>query len=366
MKKIRVLHYAPGFDHGGIESRLLDWYSNLDRERIHFDLLIQTSLENPLLREFEGLGGTVSSLGRLNLRHPLRFGRKVAEFFASRQPYDIVHCHSVETSFLILRAAERSGSNRRVLHSRTTSHSGGLVPIRRLLKWLSVRAATDHFACSEEAGVFMLEDVRWRRPEVTVVRNGFSSEDFRFNPLVRREVRQELGVEDSLLVLNVGRLTGQKNPGFALEVLAEVRRRRAGVVMAFVGEGPLRSEIERRSADLGISDSVLLLGYQRNISRLMQAADVFIQPSLYEGFGTVAVEAQAAGLPTVVSTGFPQSIVVTDLVTRLDLKAGAPVWADSLLLSTEAHERQDTLGAIRSAGFDASATAAFLESFYLD
>lgn len=365
MNAIRVLHYAPGFDHGGIESRLIDWYRSIDRERIHFDLLIQTSLENPLLREFEALGGNVHSLGKVELLRPMRYWRNIVDYFSAQEPYDVVHCHSVETSFPILRAASKCGTPQLVLHSRTTRHSGSLIPVRRLSKWLSVHSAKEFFACSEEAGLFMLEDVRWNRPEVTVVRNGFDTQDFRFDPDLRREVRDELGLKDSFVVLNVGRLTSQKNPSYALDVLSEIRRRRAEAVMVFVGEGPLRSAIEQRAAELGISNSTRMLGYQRNISRIMQAADVFMQPSNYEGFGTVAVEAQAAGLPTVVSTGFPESVAVTDLISRLDLTAGPVIWADVLLRLTEAHERRDTLKEIQTAGFDASRTARFLERFYI-
>lgn len=367
VNKIRVLHYAPGFDHGGIESRLLDWYSNIDRERIHFDLLIQTPLENPLLREFEGLGGTVSSLGRIDPSRPFRFRHKVAEFFASREPYDVVHCHSVETSFLVMRAAKRAGTNRLVLHSRTRSHATQTaIPLRRFMKYLSVRAATDLFACSEEAGRFMTEDVRWKRPEFTVVRNGFQADEFRYNGESRREVRGELGVEGSFVIATVGRLTAVKNQMFLLDVFLEIRRRLRPMKLLIVGEGPMRSDLESRAKELGIADDVLLVGSRRDVPRLLQGADAFVLPSLYEGFGTVAVEAQAAGLHTVVSTGVPESVRATNLLTRLSVGSGFTSWADEILRAAPVSERRDTFEEIEAAGFNAAGTARFLERFYLE
>lgn len=367
MKKTRVLHYVPGFDHGGIESRLLDWYRNVDRERIQFDVLIQTPVDNPAISEFQELGGAAFSIGRLRAGGIQQFRRNLRQFFAAQEKYDVVHCHCVETSFLVMKAAKQAGTKRLILHSRTRSHATqAAVPLRRLMKYLSVRAATDFFACSEEAGRFMIGDVRWNRPEFTVVRNGFQADEFRYSGEARREVRSELDVEGSFVVATVGRLTAVKNQMFLLDVFWEIRRRLRPAKLLIVGEGPMRSDLEARAKELGMADDVLLVGNRRDVPWLLQGVDAFVLPSLYEGFGTVAVEAQAAGLHTVVSTGVPESVRATDLLTRLPLGEGLTAWTDEILRAAPASERRDTFEEIEAAGFNAVRTARFLERFYLE
>ena len=122
--------------------------------------------------------------------------------------------------------------------------------------------------------------------------------------------------------------------------------------------------MEARVKDLGMSDDVLLVGNRRDVPRLMQAGDVFVLPSLYEGFGTAAVEAQAAGLPTVVSTGVPASVGATDLLRRLPLVEGPARWAEEILRADLGDGRRDTFREIEAAGFNAAGTARFLEQFY--
>lgn len=367
MKRVKVLHYVPGFDHGGIESRLLDWYRNVNRENLQFDVLIHTSLDNPAIRELETLGGRAFSIGHF---HPLRlrqFFQNLTRFFAERETYDIAHCHSMETSFLVMKAAKRAGTDKLILHSRARSHATqSAVPVRRLMKYLSVRAATDFFACSEEAAAFMTEDIHWCKPDVTVVRNGFQADQFRFDSGVRREVRAELHVNDAFLLLTVGRLSAVKNQPFLLDVFAEIRRRTQTAKLLIVGEGPMRSALERRADYLGISDDVLLVGNRRDVPKLMQAADFFVLPSMYEGFGTAAVEAQAAGLPSLVSTGVPESVRATDLLKRLPLADGPVRWADEILRTDPGVGRRDTFMEIEAAGFNAAGTARFLEQFYVN
>lgn len=366
MKKIRVLHYVPGFDHGGIESRLLDWFRNVNREILQFDVLVQTSLDNPMIRELEALGGEVFSVSRFHPRHLGQLHRDLRLFFMKQEPYDAVHCHSLETSFLVMNMAKSAGVSRRILHARARSFATqSLIPARRLMKYLSVRAATDFFACSEEAGDFMTDDIHWHKPDVTVVRNGFQADEFRFDSDVRRDVRTELGLGDAFVVMTVGRLSAVKNQSFLVDVFSEIARRRPTVKLLVVGEGPMRSALETQVRELGLSHHVLLVGQRRDVQRLMQAADVFVLPSLYEGFGTAAVEAQAAGLPSVVSTGVPASVRATDLLKRLPLVEGTARWADEILGAELGDGRRDTFDEIQAAGFNAAGTARFLEQFYV-
>ena len=116
-------------------------------------------------------------------------------------------------------------------------------------------------------------------------------------------LRQSLGLDrDAKVVLHVGRLIEQKNHSALLRVFKQVTQSVENVHLLLVGDGPLREDIEQQINSLGLSPSVTLLGIRSDVPTLMQASDLLIFPSLHEGFGLVATEANAAGIPVVGSS----------------------------------------------------------------
>lgn len=366
-RQIRVLHYVPGFHHGGIESRLLDWMRNADRELVSFDVLIQTDGHSELLDEFRRSGGRVFRVSKFGPRTAARFIRELDALFAANPDFDAVHCHSLETSYFVLRAARRAGIERRILHSRTVRHNGRYSgTLRRYLKRLAVREATDYLACSEEAAKFMMAGVGANpdSSKVTVIPNGIEASIFRFDAAVRDETRRALGLGDRFVVCNVGRMTAAKNQSFVIEIFEQFCRQNDDAALLIIGDGPLRDELLRLAADRGIADRIQFLGVQPDIQTYLQASDAFVFPSLYEGFGTAAVEAQAAGLATYVSSAVPRSVAVTELVEFLDLTQSPRVWADRITDGRKRNTQRDTFEKIVSAGFDARDTARKLTEIY--
>ena len=136
-------------------------------------------------------------------------------------------------------------------------------------------------------------------------------------------------------------------------------------MLLLVGDGDLRAEMEQKAASLDISSNVIFTGIRADVPDLLQAMDCFVFPSLYEGLPVTMIEAQAAGLPCIVSDGVPEECVKTDLVRHLPLSAGAAYWAKEIL-KTQSYARQNTREQIIQACYDIAANAQWLQNFYLE
>jgi len=221
----------------------------------------------------------------------------------------------------------------------------GKVAIRRL--------ATSGLANSTLAAASLFGD-DWERDErFEVLLYGFDFSRFS-SPPDRGAVRDELGVpRDALVVGHVGRFVIEKNHRLMLEVLATLLERGENAYLALVGDGQLRDDIDAKARELGVSERCRFLGARGDVDRVMASFDIFLFPSLSEGFGIVAVEAQAAAVPVLASSTVPREIdVVPELVERLPLKAPASDWASALTalarrdIPADAHQRvsQSALG----------------------
>lgn len=232
-----------------------------------------------------------------------------------------------------------------------------------LCKPLIKRYATDLFACGEEAGRWM-----FGTDDFKVIRNCIDVDAYAFDRVVREDARRELGISaDAPVVGHVGRFDAVKNHSFLLDVFAELLKEMPNAVLLLAGDGSLRPEMEDKARKLGIGGSVKFLGIRSDVPRLMQAMDCFVMPSLYEGLPMVLVEAQATGLPCLISDGIPRDCdIANGSVERESLDSGTEDWAGRIGAML-AGGRDRTVGApaVRMAGFNSRETSASLRDFYL-
>jgi glycosyltransferase involved in cell wall biosynthesis len=200
---------------------------------------------------------------------------------------------------------------------------------------------------------------------VTVVNNGIETERFAFSPEVRSQVRGELGLGDELVLGHVGRFVPQKNHDFLMDIFAETAKRSPEVKLLLMGTGPLEDQVRRKVNELGLTDRVHFLGVRSDVNRILQAVDVFVLPSLYEGLGIVAVEAQATGVRCVISDTVPTVCAMTDLVEFAALSESPAHWADVILRDCGS-DRADHTREIQLAGYDIQKTADWLFDFYTE
>lgn len=222
--------------------------------------------------------------------------------------------------------------------------------------------ATDLFACSEEAGKYLFKDKPFQ-----VLKNAIDSQNFIADADTRNEIRKELGLKDKFVVGHVGRLHPQKNHDFLIDVFAEIKKKKPDAELILVATGPLEEKVKSKVVEKGLSDCVHFLGNRKDMNRIYQAMDVFVFPSLFEGLGIVAIEAQAAGVPIVCSEGLPPETDITPIYQKLLLSDGAEKWANVALemaQNLKAHTNMQQY--VIDAGFDMDATAKYMESYYLN
>ena len=251
----------------------------------------------------------------------------------------------------------------RIAHSHSSRQDKDLkYPMKLVCKRLIRREATDLFACGIDAGKWMFGTDDFR-----VLRNAIDVDDYAFDAECRERVRRELHIgENALAIGHVGRFAPAKNHAFILDVFAGALKLHPDAVLILVGDGELRPEAERRAQSLGVYDSVRFLGVRSDVAGLMQAMDIFLMPSVYEGLPLVLVEAQAAGLPCLISDSIPRDCDFKgSSIERMHLSESPTSWATTLVgMRVDSSARAKGTAVVRAEGFDVRAEAERLARFY--
>jgi glycosyltransferase involved in cell wall biosynthesis len=357
---IRILQVVSFMQRRGLETLLMNCMRRMDRTKVQFDFIVHRSFRADYDDEIEALGGRIYRLPRLNPFDP-RYKKALGDFFRDHPEYRIVHCHLDCMSALPLAAAKQCGVPVRIAHGHSSNQDKDWkYPLKRLYMRQIPAVATHFFACSKEAGEWMFPG-----QPVTVVNNGIETERLAFSPEVRSQVRGELGLGDELVLGHVGRFVPQKNHDFLMDIFAETAKRSPEVKLLLMGTGPLEDQVRRKVNKLGLTDRVHFLGVRSDVNRILQAVDVFVLPSLYEGLGIVAVEAQATGVRCVISDTVPTVCAMTDLVEFAALSESPAYWADVILRDCGS-DRADHTREIQLAGYDIQKTADWLFDFYTE
>jgi glycosyltransferase involved in cell wall biosynthesis len=330
----RVLHVVGRMDRGGVETWLMHVLRSIDRARFALDFLVHTDMPGAHDEEIRRLGGRVIPLPLPTQRfwYASRFRRAIRD----HGPYDIVHSHVHHFSGVVLRAAYLAGIGSRIAHSHSdTSAAQATATITRraylrVTEALIRRYGTTALAASEKAGRALFTwDHDDSRCAWDVLHYGIDLDPFLARP-DKVSVRRELGLDsDTLIVGHVGNFNAVKNHAFLVSVFEEITKRHRQSALLLVGEGPLRKDLETQIAARGLRQRVIFAGPRSDVPRVLAGAvDVFVFPSLWEGLPVAVIEAQAAGLPVLLSDRVSNEVVILPhLVHRLPLEAGPAHWA---------------------------------------
>ena len=355
---IRILQIVNYMDRGGLETMLMNYYRHLDTEKIQFDFLVHRKKRADFDDEIESMGGKIYRMPRLN-PISLRYNKEEMSFFKNHK-YQIVHCHMDCMSAFPLGHAKRVGIPIRIAHSHSKDQNKDLkYPIKMFCKQLIPFSATHFFACGTEAGRFM-----FGKRDFHIMKNAIDINDYLFNILERRKVRTELGIEDNIVLGNVANFTPAKNHSFLLDVFYRYHKVNKKSKLLLIGDGPNKGNIEKKIEKLGLQEAVILTGVRKDVNRLLQAMDVFVFPSIYEGLPVTMVEAQTAGLPCVISENVPKETDITNLVTRISLDASLSHWV-AAIEDARKIKRKNQSDKIRESGFDIRENVKKLEEFYI-
>lgn len=371
----RVLVLLTVLDRGGAETMAMNYLRHFDRSRVVYDFLVNRKYRGDYEDEIEALGGRIYRMCPMYPQYFARYKREFQAFLHEHPEYRIIHSNLEDRSYFPLRIAKEEGVPVRIAHAHNAMRGFNAKTLFRDYFRLRLPGNPTHmFACSQEAGDWLFG--KKRRDHVIQIPNAIDVEQYRYNPETGQQVRAEFGVADpnTLVVGHVGRFAPQKNHKQLIEIFAEVHKRQSNSVLWLVGGGhgteSLQGEVRARIRELGLQGAVKFLGVRSDVPRILQGMDVFVMPSLHEGLAIALLEAQAVGLPCVMSDVITQQVNVSGSIRTCALQDDPDIWAETILeCASTRHDdldRTQQADVVRAAGFDISENAKQLEQWYLD
>lgn len=333
---MRILQVVGGLNRGGAETWLTQVYRAMDRSQYSFDFLVHTPGPFDYEEEMKLVGANIIFCD--GIRNPLQYGVNLSRILKKHGPYDCVHSHVHLFSAYVVAVAAANRVPLRVVQSHTNSSVSEqrytLVKrsYARAMRGLISLAANSRVAVSQAAGDSLFGNAAGCDRTWSYLPLGIDLEPYK-QPVDRKKIRAEFGVaDDSIAIVHVGRFAEPKNHKFVVEIAASLCTIEPRARFLFVGDGPLRLKIQEQVRSYNLEERVQFLGIRKDIPRLlMGAADLFLFPSLYEGLGLVHMEAQLAGLLSIVSDAVPaESDILPTQVIRLPLAKGSAAWAHDI------------------------------------
>lgn len=369
-EKRRICCFCERWGSGGIESFLNNVLCRLDTSSLELDI-VTVSLETSIFTEELRQRGVRFYELTEKQQNVYKSSRKFLKIVRDRR-YDVVHLnvfHGFSLRYAWL--AKRAGVPVVIAHSHNTAlRKSPVRPLKLFIHSLSKTVfsgcATDLWACSAPAAEFLFSSRVLRKKGFQFVPNGIDTRRFAFNLHIREKLRETLNMGGAVVIGNVGRLCSQKNQSFLLDVFRAVQHKEPRSRLLLVGEGDDMAVLQKKAERLGIQEKVIFYGTSTSIEELLWAMDVFAFPSKFEGLGIAAVEAQAAGVPVVMSEFVPQEARLAKGVQVVPLKSGPGRWAEALLRAAGGPAENRTAGAacVRKAGFDVSDVAGQIGVYY--
>lgn len=362
MEAIRVLHVVPNMHRAGLETFIMNVYRNIDREKIQFDFIVHYKERFDYDDEIEALGGKIYRLSVREDNNFLKYIKELNAFFSKHKEYRILHGHMESFGFIYSKIASKHGIKTIIGHSHNafiTMTPKGFIKYFMNKPWKYY--ITELFACSDKAGRFMFP-----RRKFSIIINGIDCNQYSYNEDIRNNYRNEFNINNKTVIGHVGRFETQKNHKFIIDIFNEYKKLDENSVLILVGEGSLLENTKAKVKQLKLKDSVYFLGVRNDMANLYQMFDIFILPSLFEGLPVVGVEAQAAGLPLLVSSEVTSELCITDLVYKYSLEASALQWCEEIQRILRTTTRQVTTKALIDAEYDIKDTATCLQNFYIN
>lgn len=383
---IRILHIAHGMESfGGVESFLVQYYRNMDHKRIVFDFLfcgndtLQKMEGDPLLDDSNVVALYDLNPGKNTIKNYISMGRDI-NLYLSENQYDIIHINTSNIMLQFMIALIVKTDCIKIAHSHSSKPVMANPTIRNRLRMFikglvepvcqyHIRKKNHYLlACSRLAGRALFGQQGLNSPKFHIINNAIELGKFNYNNEVRLHMRKQNNIDENCIIYgNAGRLAESKNLLFLIDIFSHLHRKNTNTRLWIIGDGPMHNQLQKKIDSYELSETAVLLGEKEDVSMYLQAMDCFIFPTMYEGLGIVAIEAQAAGLPVIASDTIPDEAQITDLLIKVSLKQDAVYWADTIetFLNNQT-ERCKRGNEIIDAGYDVVTEAKKLEKFYQD
>lgn len=361
---IRVLHVFGLTDRGGAETMIMNYYRNIDRNEIQFDFVNHTTKECAYDQEIRSMGGRIFHIPKYKGYNHFQYQKAWKYLFKAHPEYKIIHIHYFSLAGAIVGVAKKCGVKVRITHVHSVGTNTSKVNPRhimcQILKPFMLKNSTHFFACGELAG----RDYFGNSKKYEIIPISINSTNFTPNPKVGCELRQQLDIPlDALVIGHVGRFIHVKNHLFLIDIFKALKRRHANSYLILIGSGALLEEVKKKTVLLGLSDSVRFIGIQSNINEWLQTFDVFVMPSILEGFPVSVIEAQAAGLPCVISDTIDHTVNITKNISFVNLNATPEYWANVIITSLKECNKEAFIE-ISKSKYDVKQSTSLLTEFY--
>ncbi|MGD7053946.1 glycosyltransferase family 1 protein [Sutcliffiella horikoshii] len=362
---IRVLHVVGNLNFGGVQMMLLNYYRNIDRNKVQFDFLVYGSKVGFFEKEIENLGGRI--LRVTSMKDNLILYNKEIKILFKKEKYSIIHIHHNYANIYAAIQAKRVKTKCIISHSHAAHVTRSIRKkiFRKIIRFFINKICNYKFACSAKAGEWLYGAKEMNKNKVKILKNGIQAKEFRYNSELRETVRGNLDLTNNFVLGHVGRFTPAKNHTFLINVFDYVYKKNNNARLVLIGDGEYKSKIKEKVQSMGLEKQVIFLGMQPNINELLQAFDVFLFPSLIEGLGITLIEAQASGIRCIASDSIPSEVKITGLLEFVSLNNSPDNWGEIVLKYAHGYKREDTSNIIQSAHYDIKEQAAKLQIFYM-
>lgn len=357
-KRIKVLHIVGALNLGGAETMIMNIFRNIDRNKFQFDFYLSGNIGGFYEEEARELGGRIINVGRRK-KHPLKYCIELFKLI-QKEKYEVIQIHATDAQDGLPAVVARiAGAKRVCMFSHNTA--GQSIQRQKIMRKLFMWAVTEPQACSDLAAQWMFGG---EAAKAQLIPLPINCEISRYDESVRRDERAAWNIESTEKVIgHIGRFQTQKNHRFLLDIFAEVVKRDSRYKLVLIGDGNLRDKIDEKIKALGLENAIIKVGQISNASKMMSMFDAFLLPSLYEGFPTVLLEAQANGLPCIASSTITQTIAQTDLIQFLDLELPPEKWADCII-SLHKRENEEMYNRIIAERYDVKKVSALFAEIY--
>lgn len=373
---IRVLQVFTILNRGGAETMIMNYYRQIDRSKMQFDFLVHRQEKGVFEDEIEALGGKIYRAPAINPFFPKKYYKFLNTFFDKSYSYKIIHSHLNTFSYFPLLVANKHEIPVRIAHSHIAleplsfnyfkSNVGNLKTIfknitKHYLKNRILIHSSHKFSCGKVAGEWLFG----KNSDFNLLNNAINASKFKYSESIKLKTKKDLDLNGKFVIGHIGRFNHQKNHVFLLNIFKSILVFKPNAILLLVGDGELKSSIEALSLKLNICKNILFLGVREDVSNLLQAMDVFLFPSFYEGFPVTLIEAQAAGLRIFASETITKDVAFSNDVHFLSLQQTPKEWAHHIY-NNETYERKNNVQLIKDNGYDIISNAKLLENFYLE
>lgn len=371
MQKKRILHVFGTMNCGGAETMLMNIYRNIDRDKLQFSFLVHATDQGYYDDEIRRLGGKIFYIKSQGNQGLLRYVFSLKNYLKQNGPFDIVHSHMDWQGGAIALACHLSGIEKIIVHAHTYASFKPSFALRQVIKlqryWIN-KYASDFWTCSKEAGDYLFNTGK----DLKVIPNAVNLEPYLYPEIqVVKDIKLKYNIsQDTLVIGHIGSFSQNKNQKFLVEIAKELSKQNKDFRLLLVGNdrNGYSKEVKELAYKYDLQQNVYFLGLRDDIYNIVEIFDVFCFPSGFEGLGMVAIEAQAGGVPCIVSTGVPKSIDMgLELVKHLTVE-NVYSWIDAIFEKRDSkiNDKKLITEKIRRKGFNVIDSAKLVEKMYLE